>query len=629
MINQNIAKIFYQMSEYYAMDDVAFKPQAYERAARVIEGVEDDLADIYKKDGVKALMEIEGIGRGLAEKIEEFIETGKIKEYEKLKKACPVDLEHLTLVQGLGPKSIKVLYEKLRVKTLQDLEKAAKAGKIAKLPRFGKKTQDNILRGLEYVKGGQGRMLLGDILPLARKIEERLKEVWGIETAIATGSIRRRKETVGDIDILAVVKDSGEDKNYLSEKRPKPSFAKASAGKAMDYFCNMPEVEKVLAKGETKSMVRLHNGLDADLRVVPKESFGAALQYFTGNKDHNIELRKIAENKGYKLNEYGLWRGNPSTSLDCAPSTLLGDFVRDKTLGVKKQKSKEIYIAGRTEKEIYEKLGLEYIEPELRENTGEIEAALRGAQGKPDGLPNLVKYEDVKGDLQMHSTWSDGSFSILEMAEAAKKLGREYIAMTDHAGYLAIAGGMREKKLLKYMAEIEKADKKIAGIKIFKGAEVDINKDGGLEIKDEVLAKLDIVLGSIHDNFKMDKDAMTKRICKAMENRHMDIWAHPSGRVLGRREGYEVDWEVVFKQAVKTGTAIEVNAYPERLDLTWQNVKRALAMGVKLSIGTDAHAASHLEYLELGIATARRGWATKSDIINCLSVEELMKFFKK
>jgi len=585
MINQNISKIFYQISEYYAMDDVAFKPAAYERAARVIESAEDDLADIYRKGGVKSLMAIEGIGQGLAEKIEEFIKTGKMKEYEKLKKACPVDLEHLTLVQGLGPKSIKVLYEKLRVKTLADLEKAAKEGKIAKLPRFGKKTQDNILRGLEYVKGGQGRKLLGDILPLARKFEARLSGIKGVSAAVAAGSIRRRKETVGDIDILAIAADSA---------------------RVMDYFCNMPEVEKVLARGETKSAVRLHNGLDADLRVLPKESFGAALQYFTGNKDHNIVLRQLAQDKNLKLNEYGIFKLNPSTAL-----------------GVKNKKGKEIYVAGKTEEDIYRALGLLYIEPELRENTGEIEAA------RENKLPNLVKYEDVKGDLQMHSTWSDGAFSILEMAEAAKKLGHEYIAITDHAGYLAIAGGMREKKLLKYMAEIEKVDKKISGIKILKGAEVDINKDGGLEIKDEVLAKLDIVLASIHDNFKMDKEAMTKRVCRAMANPHMDIWAHPSGRVLGRREGYEVDWDVVFKQAVKTGTAIEINAYPERLDLTWQNVKRAIAMGVKLSIGTDAHDAGHLGYLELGASVARRGWAEKKDIINCLSWEELLRFLKR
>lgn len=580
------------MAEYYAMRDEAFKPQAYEKAGRVIEAVEEDLADIYKEGGVKALIALEGIGEGLANKIEEYIKTGKIKEYDKLKKDCPVDLEHLTLVQGLGPKSIKVLYEKLGVKTLADLEKAAKEDKIAGLPRFGKKTQDNILRGLEYVKGGQGRFLLGDILPLARKFEERLGELKGVEAVKVAGSIRRRQETVGDIDVLVVVKNSVDSKNYLDEKGLKPTFAKASVGKAMDYFCSMPEVEKVLAKGETKSAVKLHNGLDADLRVVGQESFGAALQYFTGNKDHNIELRKIAQNKDYKLNEYGLFQG-------------------------------EKIIAGRTEKEVYEKLGLEYLEPELRENTGEIEAVFTGE------LPNLVKYEDVQSDLQMHSTWSDGAYSILEMAQAAKKLGLKYIAMTDHAGRLTIANGMDEKKLLAQMAEIDGINKKLRGFKVLKGAEVDIDKDGKLHIKDEVLAKLDLVLGSIHDNFKMPKEAMTKRICRAMENPYMDIWAHPTGRLLGRREGFEVDWEEVFSQAIKTNTMIEINAYPERLDLSWQNVKRAVKLGVKLSIGTDSHLASQLEYLELGIAVARRGWADKKDIINCLSYGELLKFLNK
>ncbi len=599
MVNQQISKIFYQMAEYYAMDDVAFKPQAYEKAARLIESAENDLADVYKAGGVKALMAIDGIGQGLAEKIEEYIKNGKIKEYEKLKKTCPVELEHLTLVQGLGPKSIKTLYGKLGVKTLTDLEKAAKAGQVAELPRFGEKMQENILRGIEYVKGGQGRMLLGDILPLAQQIKERLDSLQGVRVAVVAGSIRRRKETVGDIDILMVANNSA---------------------KAANYFCAMPEVAKVLVKGKTKSMVRLHNGLDADLRVVAKESFGAALQYFTGSKDHNIELRKIAEEEGYKLNEYGLYKIHPSISLDSA---------RDKSLGVKKEKNKEIMVAGKTEKEIYEKLGLEYIEPELRESTGEIEAALRQAQGKPGGLPNLVKYEDIKGDLQMHSTWSDGAESILEMAQAAKKLGRQYIAITDHAGRLEIARGLKEKDLLKQAEEIDEVNKKIKGLKVLKGAEVDIDKEGNLHIQDSALAKLEVVLGSIHDNFKMSKEAMTARICRAMANKNMDIWAHPTGRLLGRREGYKVDWDKIFGQAVKTGTVIEINAFPDRLDLSWQNVRRALTLGVKFSLGTDAHSTSHLEYLELGVSVARRGWCEKSDVINCLNWEELIKFLKK
>lgn len=588
MLNQAIAKIFYQMSEYYAMDEVAFKPQAYEKAARLIEGMEDDLNDIYKQGGIKALMAIDGVGRSMAEKIEEYIKTGQIKEYAKLKKACPVDLERLSMVQGLGPKSIKTLYAKLRVKTLADLAKAAHAGKIANLSRFGEKAQENILRGIEYVKSGQGRIPLGYILPLARKFEERLAAIRGVEAAVAAGSVRRRKETVGDIDVLAITDNPA---------------------KVMDYFCSLAEVEEVLAKGKTKSTVRLHNQIEADLRVVPEKSFGAALQYFTGNKDHNIELRRIAEEKGYKLNEYGLYK------------------IKNQRSNIKNtnqiSKINEKIIAGKTEKEIYEKLGLQYIEPEMRENTGEIELALENK------LPSLVKYEDVKGDLQTHSTWSDGAYTIQEMAEAAKKLGRKYVAITDHAGRLAIAGGLKEKELLKQMAEIDKVNKKIKGIRVLKGAEVDIDKDGALHIKDEVLAKMDIVLGAIHDNFKMSKEAMTERICRAMANPHVDILAHPTGRLLGRREGYEVDWDKVFGQAIKTGTVIEINAYPERLDLSWQNVKRALELGVKLSLGTDAHSVSHLEYLELGVSVARRGWAEKGDIINTMNFEELMRFLKQ
>jgi len=571
MINSKILKIFYQMAEYYVMDSVAFKPQAYERAARLIEPMEEDLGEIYNKGSVKALMEIEGIGRGIAEKIEEFIKTGKIKEYEKLKKECPVDLEHLSAIEGIGPKMIKVLYEKLKVKTVADLEKAAQKHLVQKLPRFGPKVEENILRGIEFAKGDKGRFLLGHILPLVRKIEGRLKGLDFVEEAIAAGSIRRMKETIGDIDILVI------------SDKPK---------KVMEYFCLMPEVEKVYAKGETKSSVRLDLGLDADLRVVPHQSFGAALQYFTGNKDHNVVLRKIAIDRKLKLNEYRLFK-------------------------VKKA------VAGRTEQEIYEYLGLKWMEPELRENTGEIEAS------RENKLPKLVKYEDVKGDLQMHTDWSDGANTIEQMAEAAKKLGREYIALTDHTGELRIAGGMDEKTILKYFAEIEKVDKEQKGIRILKGLEVNIRKDGSLDISDEVLAKADIILASVHSNFKMSREDMTVRICRAMENPHVDIIAHPTGRVIQRRSGYEVDFEKLLECAKRTGTVLEINSYPDRLDLNDVHIKKAVQAGVKLSLGTDSHSKTQLGYLELGVAQARRGWAEKKDIINCFSYEGLIKFLKK
>jgi len=570
------------------MKDVAFKPQAYERVARLVESMDEDLDDIYKKGSVKALMEIESIGRGLAEKIEEFIKTGKIKEYEKLRKECPVDLEALTAIEGIGPKMIKALYEKLGVKTLADLEKAAKIHKVQKLPRFGPKVEENILTGIEFAKGSHGRFLLGFILPLVRKIEKRLKDLDFISEAVAAGSVRRMKETVGDIDIL-VVSD-------------KPA-------NVMDYFCSMPEVEKVLAKGETKSSVRLDLGLDADVRVVPKESFGAALQYFTGNKDHNIVLRRLAQDKHLKLNEYGVFRG-------------------------KKQ------VAGKTEEDVYKILGLQWMEPELRENTGEIEAALRPAlrrrlrqgeqaQGKPDGLPNLVRYKDIKGDLQMHSEWSDGVHSIKEMAEAARDLGYEYIALTDHTGELRIAGGMDEKTILKYFAEIDKVDKSLKGIRILKGIETNIRKDGTIDISDKVLAKADIVLASVHSNFKMPRELQTKRICKAMENSHVDIIAHPTARIIQGRPGYDVDFEKIFECARRTGTVLEINSYPDRLDLSDAHIKKAIEAGVKLSIGTDSHSKTQMRNIEIGIAQARRGWAEKKDIINTMSYEELIKFLKE
>jgi len=579
MINAKITKIFYQIAEYLLMKDVAFKPQAYERSARLIESMEEDLEDIYKKGGVKALLKIEGIGQSLAEKIEEFIKTGKIKEYEKLKKECPVDLESLTAIEGIGPKTIRTLYEKLHVKTLKDLEKAAKAHKVQKLPRFGPKVEENILTGIEFAKGSHGRFLLGFILPLVRKIEKRLKDLDFVSETVAAGSVRRMKETIGDIDILVISNN--------------PS-------KVMDFFCRMPEVQKIIARGETKSSVRLDLGLDADVRVVPKESFGAALQYFTGNKDHNIELRKIAQYKKLKLNEYGLFHG-------------------------KKQ------VAGKTEEEVYKILGLEWMEPELRENTGEIEASLLcqpADQGKPGGLPKLVDYKDIKGDLQMHSEWSDGAHSIKEMAEGARELGHEYIAITDHTGELRIAGGMDEQTILKYFAEIDKVDKSLKDIKILKGLETNIRKDGTIDISDKVLAKADIVLASVHSNFKMSREQQTKRICRAMGNPHIDIIAHPTARVIQGRPGYEVDFDELFACAKRTGTVLEINSYPDRLDLSDVNIKRAIGAGVKLSIGTDSHSKNQLRNIEFGIAQARRGWAEHGDIINTMNYQELMNFLE-
>jgi len=571
MINLKIAKIFGEMAEYYQMKDDRFRPRAYERAAQLIEGMEEDLEDIYKKSGTKGLMKIQGIGQGLAEHIEEYIKTGKIKIFEKLKKEAPLDLESFSAVEGVGPKMLMALYKNLGVKNLKDLEKAAKEGNVRALPRFGEKTEKNILRSIELSREHRGRFLLGYVSPFVSEIEKNLSVLPNVQKILTCGSIRRRKETVGDIDILAMASDARE---------------------IMKYFISMPNVEKVIASGETKSSVRLDIRIDADLRVVPEKSFGAAMQYFTGSKDHNVELRKIAIKKGWKLNEYGLFDKN------------------------NKQ------LAGKTEEEIYKKLGLDWMPPEMRENRGEIELALAHK------LPKIVEYGQVLSDLQMHTTYSDGAHSVAEMAEAAAKLGRKYIAITDHVGHLKIAGAMDVKTIEKQWREIEKVDKAMKNIKILKGCEVDINPDGTIALEDKYLAKFDIVLASIHSNFKMSKTDQTKRLVRAMENSHVDIIAHPTGRIIHRRAGYEFDFEEIFQVAERTKTILEANCYPDRLDLNDLNIRRAIDHGVKISFGTDSHSKTQLHYLDLGIAQARRGWATKKDCVNCLGAEDLLKFLE-
>jgi DNA polymerase (family X) len=570
MLNLKIAKIFGEMAEYYQMKDDRFRPRAYERAARLVEGMEEDLEEIYKKGGTKALMQIQGIGQGLAEHIQEYIKTGKIKVFEKLKKEAPLDLESFSAVEGVGPKMLMSLYKNLKIKNLKDLEKAAKEGKVRALPRFGEKTEENILRSIQLSREHRGRFLLGYVSPIVSDIEKNISKLSSTQKIVTCGSIRRRKETVGDIDILAVAKNSRE---------------------IMEYFVSMSNVEKIIAHGETKSSVRLDIGIDVDLRVVPEKSFAAAMQYFTGNKDHNMELRKIAIKKGWKLNEYGLFDKNMK------------------------------FLAGRTEEEVYKKLGLDWMPPEMRENRGEIELAIAHK------LPKIVEYEEVLSDLQMHTTYSDGAHSVREMAEAAARLGRKYIAITDHVGHLKIAGAMDIKTIEKQWREIEKVDKVMKNIKILKGCEVDINPDGTIALEDKYLAKFDIVLASIHSNFKMSKADQTKRLIRAIENPHVDIIAHPTGRIIHQRSGYEFDFDEVAKAAARTKTILEANCYPDRLDFNDLNIRRAIDHGVKISFGTDSHSKIQLGNLWLGIAQARRGWATKKDCVNCLSAEDLLKYF--
>ena len=570
--NQEIAEILYEMAQYLEMQDIPFKPRAYEKVAGTVDGLEESVSDIYNKGGVEALLQIPGVGRGIAERIEEFIKTGSVKDYEQLKKKTPVDLKSFRGIEGIGPKSIKKLYQKLKIKNINDLEKAVRAGKIARLAGFGKKSEENILKGIEFVKKSGGRSVLGFAMPEIRALEEQLRFQKGVEKIVVAGSTRRRKETIGDVDILVV------------SDKPKS---------IMDYFVSMPEVVRIYAHGATKSAIKIRSGMDVDLRVVPKESFGAAMNYFTGSKAHNIALRTIAIKKGYKLNEYGLFKG-------------------------KKQ------IAGEDEEGLYKALGMDYIEPEMRENIGEIELAQKHK------LPKLVGYDDLEGDLQVQTDWTDGSASIEVMAQTAAKRGLKYIAITDHTKRLAMTGGLDEKKILKQMAEIDSLNKKFAGkIKILKGSECDILKDGSMDLPDNVLAKLDVVGASVHSLFNLSREDQTKRIKRVMENRNVDIIFHPTGRVINRREPYEVDMDELIKTAQKTRTVMEVDAYPDRLDLKDEHIRKCVEAGVKMSIDSDAHSPTHFPYLEYGIAQARRGWATKSDIINTYPASEMLKFLKK
>lgn len=556
------------------MEGADFRPYAYEKAAINLETLEEPVKDIYKKGGLRALKEIPGIGESLAEKIEEYIKTGKIRYYEQLKKKTPVNMEELIRVEGLGPRKVKVLYQKLEIRNIKDLEKAAKSHKIAPLFGFGVKTEKNILEGIEFLKRSKGRFLLGDILPQIKEIYEKLEKLKEVEKVDYCGSIRRMRETIGDADFLVI---------------------SAKPQKVMDFFVKLPGIVKVWGKGNTKASVRMKGGFDMDIRVVPKRSYGSALQYFTGSKEHNIVTRKIAIDKGLKLSEYGLFRGKKM-------------------------------IAGRTEEEIYKKLGMAWMPPEMRENQGEIEAALKGK------LPQVIGYKDIKGDLHCHSDWDGGTNSIEEMAKAAQAMGYEYIGISDHTKFLKIGRGLDERKLERRDKEIDRLNEKLkskgSGFRILKGCETNILNDGSMDIKNEALAKLDFVIAGVHSSFKMERTSMTERIIKTMKNPHVDIISHPTGRLLQERDEYLIDFDRILKVAKETGTTLEINAFPWRLDLNDQNIRRAKTAGVKMIINTDSHQKDQLRFIELGISQARRGWAEKEDIINTQPLNKLLKFFK-
>jgi DNA polymerase (family 10) len=567
MENSEFAKVFREIAELLDLrGENPFKIRAYQRAAQNIENLSRELADIYRAEGLKGLQNIPGIGHDLSLKIAEYINTGQIASYQELVKEFPKGMVELVNIPGLGPKTALRLHQKLGIDTPAKLEKAARAGKLRTLPGFGAKKEENILRGLDLKKKSHGRFLLDDATAHAALIVGELQKLPAVKMILPCGSLRRGQETVGDIDILVV------------SDRP---------AAIMDKFTTLPAVKDVLAKGTTKSSVILRNNMQADLRVVPARSFGSAAHYFTGSKGHNIHLRQLAQQKGWKVSEYGIFDG-------------------DKQIG------------GRTEAEMFDKFGLQYIPPELREMRGEFAAAAAHR------IPKLVELADVKGDLHLHTTATDGANSIVEMALAAKKLGYEYIAITDHSVSTRIAGGLNEKELRENSKKIKAARAKVKGIAILAGAEVDIKPDGSLDYADELLAELDLVLASVHSNFKMPRQEMTARVLKALANKYVKILSHPTGRLIGEREPYEIDLEAVLTAAKEHGTAIEINAHPQRLDLTDVWCRRAKELGVKVAINTDAHSTDQLGLMKYGVITARRGWLEKKEVLNTLPLRQLL-----
>jgi len=582
--NNEIAGIFYLIAEFLEIKGIGFRSYAYTRAGLSLEAMDQDIEMAFEQGGRNGLKQIPGIGESLAKKIEEFLKTGKIQYYENLKKSTPVKVEELTKVRGLGPKKIKILYEKLGIRTVKHLKKAGETGKIALLPGFGKKAEQNILQAIEFLKASKGRFLINEILPIANEIQKQLQALKQVKKIAIAGSFRRGKETIGDLDFLIVAN--------------KPQIV-------MDYFCSMLGVVKIWSKGETRSSIRTKQGVDVDLRVVSEQSYGAALQYFTGSVEHNIVVRKIAMSRGMKLNEYGLFRG-------------------------KKR------IAGKNEKEIYKKLGMDWPAPEIRENNGEIGAALKYE------LPKLVGIKNIKGDLHCHSNWSDGAHPIKQMAQTAIQMGYEYLGISDHTKFLKAASGLNEKQLAEQKKEIDKINKgfraRDIGFRVLHGAEVNILKNGAIDIKDSALEKLDYVIAGIHSDFpafgcparggQMPKNAMTQRIIRAMQNPNVDIIAHPFTRVLKRREPCKMDFYKILRAAKQFGVILEINGSPVRLDLNDKNIRLAKQAGVKMIINSDAHHKDQLGFMQFGVSQARRGWAEKKDIINTRPLKGLLRFFQ-
>jgi DNA polymerase (family X) len=569
MKNKELADLFGRMADILEFkDENPFKISAYRKASRIIGDLTQDIEEIAEGGKLK---EVPGIGEGMAQKILEYLKTGKVSKFEEVRKGVPDALIAIMDIPGMGPKTLSMIHKEKGISSLSQLERAVEDGSLVGLPGIGEKKVENIKRGIQLLKQSKGRMNLGIAFPVAKRIVEALREKAGSRKIEWAGSLRRMRENIGDIDILA----TGPNKEEI-----------------VHTFTHLPEVKEVLASGETKASVIVEGGIQIDLRVVEEDSYGAALQYFTGSKGHNIHLRGIAKTKGIKINEYGVFKG-------------------------------EKKVGGKEEEDVYRALGMDWIEPELREDRGEIEAA------KEARLPKLVKEPEIKGDLHVHSNWSDGTSPIEEIARAAQKRGYQYVAICDHSKSLKITHGLDESRLMKQIEEIDRINEKMKGFQILKGTEVDILSDGRLDLSEKVLGKLDLVVAAVHSGFKQEKEKMTKRIVRALENPLVHILAHPSGRLLGARDPYEVEIDEVMEAAKQYRKALEINAYFERLDLDDIHCRKAKEMGIPLAIGTDSHHVDQMWMISLGVAVARRGWLETPNVLNTLPLKGILKWCHK
>lgn len=575
--NQKIADVFEMVADMLQIKgDIIHRINSYRRASESIRELPRELRIIAAEGG---LTEIPNIGKTLAEKIEELLATGELDFYNRLAAEIPPGVVEMMRVNGVGPKKAKLFWEQLDITTVAELEAAAREGKLRDLSGMGDKSELKVLEGIESLKRQTGRASLGRALPVAQAILDMLLALPNVLHGDIAGSIRRARPTIGDIDLLVAVNDM----------KNSPAI--------MTAFVSQPEVSRILGQGDKKSSIELANGLQVDLRVLPQEAYGTALQYFTGSQAHNIKTREIALSKGYSLNEHALSPvDNTGTIIEDAPKILCA-----------------------TEAEVYQHLGLPWIPPELREDAGEIEIA---AQGK---LPKLITLEDMQSDLHMHTTWSDGRSSIREMAEAARARGRKYIVITDHSRSLGVANGLSIERLLQQQAEVRQVDAEMNGtIRVFHGTEMDINADGQMDFPDEILAQLDFVIASLHVSLRQEADVITRRLLNAINNPHVDLIGHPRAQQIPSREPVAADMDAVFNAAKQTGIALEINANPIRLDLEAQYARRAVELGIPLSINTDAHSIEQMDLLHYGIRTARRGWVEAPSVINTWSVERFI-----